>query len=200
MSTTSSSAASTSDLFLNDWKDKASMPHMLQSIGVKPQDHYAILAVPLPVDGRPPISKQDLKQAYHRALLLHHPDKNKALHTPHVQNVPSVDQISLAYHILGDDKLRADYDRRRALEIAARRKENEQSDHFSGIEMIDLDDMIYDEKLNMFYRGCRCGKERGFSASESQLEANEDSGEIVIGCQGCSLWLKVLFDVAQEDG
>ncbi|KAK2796820.1 hypothetical protein FQN50_009421 [Emmonsiellopsis sp. PD_5] len=41
-----------------------------------PPTHYSILNIPYPP--RHPLLKQDLKLAYHRALLKHHPDKDKS--------------------------------------------------------------------------------------------------------------------------
>ncbi|KAF2441024.1 hypothetical protein P171DRAFT_488598 [Karstenula rhodostoma CBS 690.94] len=49
-------------------------------------------------------------------------------------------------------------------------------------------------------RPCRCGAEKGFGISERELEDAEARGEreVLVGCVGCSLWVRVGFEV--EDG
>jgi hypothetical protein len=37
------------------------------------------------------------------------------------------------------------------------------------------------------------------SSEESDLEEATEDGEISVGCRGCSLWLKVLFGVMEEE-
>lgn len=72
----------------------------------------------------------------------------------------------------------------------------------TGIETIDLDDLNMDEdetKEHTWYRGCRCGEERGFVITEGDLEDAAQDGEVTVGCRGCSLWLRVLFGVVEED-
>jgi len=46
-------------------------------------------------------------------------------------------------------------------------------------------------------RGCRCGADRGFSILEEELEDAEERGEkeVLVGCVGCSLWVRVGFEV-----
>jgi len=69
----------------------------------------------------------------------------------------------------------------------------------TGIETVDLDDLNVNEAQGIWYRGCRCGDERGFLVREADLEEAVDDGEISVGCKGCSLWLKVLFGVMEDD-
>jgi hypothetical protein len=54
--------------------------------------------------------------------------------------------------------------------------------------------------LLCWYRGCRCGDERGFMVTEMDLEKEAEHGEVVIGCRGCSLWMKILFAMEEGDG
>lgn len=68
-----------------------------------------------------------------------------------------------------------------------------------GLETVDLDDMGYDEKEQMWYRGCRCGKDGAYVITEEELELNAEYGETITPCQGCSLWLRVTFAVADDD-
>ncbi|KAF2854687.1 hypothetical protein T440DRAFT_514574 [Plenodomus tracheiphilus IPT5] len=48
-------------------------------------------------------------------------------------------------------------------------------------------------------RGCRCGAEKGFRILEEELEDAERRGEkeVLVGCDGCSLWVRVGFDVEE---
>ena len=99
-------------------------------------DHYEVLNLPKPRPGVISISNQDIRRAYRRALLLHHPDKRTNTMQPtmsidddeegrmsHGRRRPetnarlpptdtvSIDQITLAYRTLMNPARRADYDR-----------------------------------------------------------------------------------------
>lgn len=192
-------------------------------------DHYEILNLPFP---NPGLSKTTLKLAYHKALLKHHPDKSTTP-TPAVSNLPSpspspstspstpppstkgpasaaytIDQITSAFKVLSDPALRPEYDRSlrlsRSRQNGASGDRNGDGDTFHiGLEIVDLEDLTYDEAGEDFvcwFRGCRCGDERGFLVTEEDLEREVESGEIVVGCRGCSLWVKVVFGVEEGDG
>lgn len=167
--------------------------------------HYEILALPpslLPST----ISPQTLRNAYRRALLQHHPDKapNASATTVGSAKRFSVDQIAAAYTVLGDKKAKAEYDK--GLKLQKRDGGVGEGEGFrTGVEVVDLDDLEMDDEdgyengKGMWYRGCRCGEERGFEVREEDLEeaAGEGSGEVSVGCKGCSLWLRVLFGVVE---
>lgn len=167
------------------------------------KDHYSVLALPSPVkNSNSGLTQTMIKQAYHRALLLHHPDKStKAFSVPGSTPLHTVDEITLAYQVLSDPKQRLDHDRQLVQQSPGSKPSwnNTNSTSLPGIDTVDLDDMTYDQEQKSFYRSCRCGKEHGFRVSESQLEEHEDAGEIVIGCQGCSLWLRITFGVAFDE-
>ncbi|RLL94860.1 Diphthamide biosynthesis protein 4 [Aspergillus turcosus] len=192
-------------------------------------DYYEILNLPFT---SPPtaISKQQLKIAYHKALLKHHPDKAKATliaaaatpapthdaktavsqrpsssanRTADASQTFTIDEITAAYRTLSDPALRAEYDRVRRLERGPA-GEGEKRFH-TGLEVVDLEDLVCEETgdgegLLCWYRGCRCGDERGFMVTELDLEKEAEHGEVVIGCRGCSLWMKVLFVMEEGDG
>ena len=67
----------------------------------------------------------------------------------------------------------------------------------SGVENVDLDEMMYNELTEEWAKDCRCGLKRGYIVREEQLEkaAEDGDGEVYIGCEGCSLWIRVLFHV-----
>jgi len=48
-------------------------------------------------------------------------------------------------------------------------------------------------------RACRCGADRGFRILEEELEDAESRGEkeVLVGCEGCSLWVRVGFEVEE---
>ena len=158
-----------------------------------PHTHYKVLGLTPPADRHARVSLEEVKAAYRRALLRHHPDKSgKILSKPPAF---TIDEITSAYKVLSNDAERAEYDLQ--LRLADARQESDTA--HPGLETVDLDDMSYDEDQVLWFRGCRCGQARGFRITESDLEKEVHRGEIITGCVGCSLWLKVLFRVA-EDG
>ncbi|KAF2433322.1 DnaJ-domain-containing protein [Tothia fuscella] len=178
-------------------------------------DHYTILNLPVPFARHQhgirtkSSSPEEVKQAYRAALLMHHPDKTKASPVSNITNKgkPSVDAIKTAYKILSDPELREEYDRELLLERISEGTEN--TKHIStdtrhgfrtGEELIDLDDMAYDDTSGSWFRACRCGESKGYTVTEAQLEGEErkNGREVVVGCCGCSLWLRVAFDVSEE--
>ena len=96
--------------------------------------------------------------------------------------------------MLGDVKARAEYDRElaRTPEVKGTGK----VEFRTGVETVDLDDL--EEGEGVWWRGCRCGDDKGFEVQEEDLEAAIKEGEVSVGCKGCSLWLRVLFGVVDE--
>lgn len=186
------------------------------------QDHYTVLSLPR----IPPPSEKAIRNAYRRALLLHHPDKSKSRTTASSPKfVPSIDHITTAYKTLVDPLRREDYDRRTLLTSSSSTTRSTTAtaasataeQRYPGLETVDLNEMNFvsatDDPDNqeagggggeggIYWRGCRCGRTMAFEIPEKELEAYAEDGEIVTGCQGCSLWLRVLFasvEVAGED-
>ena len=164
------------------------------------QDHYKILDLPSPCVGDQAVTLHDIKTAYRRALLQHHPDKSR-LPAPTQQHFVSsshtVDQITVAYKTLIDPKRRSEYDRLAKLKDPSVSLISEK--FHPGLETVDLDDLAFDEEDSIWYRSCRCGNERGFQISEEELVEDAEHGEVITGCRGCSLWLRVAFAMV-EDG
>jgi diphthamide biosynthesis protein 4 len=141
------------------------------------------------------MTPDELKAAYRAALLRHHPDK----HSPTAQRADraaTIDAIKLAYTTLSHPALRAAYDKSLLTTPSAQAK-----NHHTGEESLDLDDLPFDEASGEWYRVCRCGEERGFVVTEAELEEEMARGgrEVVVGCRGCSLWVRVGFGVVEED-
>lgn len=178
-------------------------------------DFYQILSIPF-TGASTGLPKQTIKLAYHKALLKHHPDKASAVAQESVlsratyngsgadgnESRYTIDEITTAYKTLSDTALRAEYDRALRLD-RVKLAEREKTDVFhTGLEVVDLEDLACDDsdaESFCWYRGCRCGDDRGFLVTEDELEREAEHGEIIVGCRGCSLWLKVLFAV-EDDG
>lgn len=163
--------------------------------------YYEVLGLPEALlKGCSNLSAQTVRGAYRRALLQNHPDKsaNPALSSSAV--VYSIDQISEAFSVLSNTEARAKYDQELKLQNTTPNGAGVDNKHTfrTGVESVDLDDLTFDVVQRIWYRGCRCGEEKGFLMKEEDLEEAAEDGEISVGCRGCSLWLKVLFGVVEE--
>ncbi|KAK5990353.1 Diphthamide biosynthesis protein 4 [Cladobotryum mycophilum] len=155
----------------------------------KQATHYEVLGLtPALLDSQDDPSIL-IKQAYRRALLRHHPDK--AAPNP-------LDQIGQAFSTLSSPRQRSEYDAHQRLSRATANT-SDQIRFQTGVENVDLDDLEFDEDGDRWYRSCRCGNDRGYSFQEDDLVEVEHEGVLMVGCQDCSLWLKVHFAVMQED-
>ncbi|KAH8812591.1 diphthamide biosynthesis protein-like protein 4 [Xylogone sp. PMI_703] len=163
--------------------------------------YYEILGIPQALYGDSNVSVKTIRSAYRRALLHNHPDKAQVSQRPTAtsRNVArySIDQISQAYTTLSNPKLRAEYDTQLKLQTATSHIGEK---YHTGVEVADLDDLEVDEANGTWYRSCRCGDDRGYLITEQDLEEAAADGELDVGCNRCSLWLKVLFGVIEEDG
>ncbi|PKY00282.1 DnaJ-domain-containing protein, partial [Aspergillus campestris IBT 28561] len=164
--------------------------------------HYEILNIPFPTSSSSSsttLTKQQLKTAYHKALLQHHPDKTSSTSSPSTPTSTTInattnsdrkhtiDAITTAYKTLSDPRQRAEYDTRLRLERNTHSTQTSGPDaHFhTGLEVIDLEDLHCEETdtETVWYRGCRCGDERGFLVTEEDLEREVEGGEVVVGCR-----------------
>lgn len=154
--------------------------------------HYDVLALPPPHSHMPAPNQAAIKRAYHRALLNHHPDKS---HPAPAKARYTIDELTVAYRVLNDTTTRKPYDQ--SLLSSSRKSSKLDEDVAPACEIVDLDELTYDKKEHMWYRGCRCGQKKGFKVTEDELEHATDEGEreVVTGCGGCSLWIRVLFGV-----
>jgi diphthamide biosynthesis protein 4 len=156
-------------------------------------DYYTILSLATRKHD-PSLSPSEVKAAYKRALLHHHPDKKKSTTSSPQQTGYTIDSIALAYKILSSPALKTEYD----LGLQTARPKDDDKVFRTGLDTVDLDDLMYDEGKEVWTRGCRCGDDHGFVVTEAELELNAEDGELIIGCRGCSLWLRVLFGVEES--
>jgi diphthamide biosynthesis protein 4 len=172
---------------------------------IQPYTHYNVLG--LARNDLDDLSKDNIKAAYRRALLIHHPDKSASLDSTSTLRIRSndapipqysVDEIVTAYEILSDPTKRASYDH--TLEQHDKhgwKRANGPKDIHIGVETYDLEDLLYDEAKNIWSKACRCGDEKGYTLTELDLERESRHGEIYAGCHGCSLFIKVQFAVEE---
>lgn len=123
---------------------------------------------------------------------------------------PSVDAITAAYRVLGSAEARRAFERGLLARGAVGGGGGEagwdadaDAGAHVGLEVVDLDDLVWEEGEGgegVWWRSCRCGEERGFVVRERQLVREEEAGgrELLVGCVGCSLWLRVGFGVVSE--
>lgn len=208
----------------------------------KEPSHFEVLDLtPTSLDGQDVTTQtKTVKQAYRRALLKHHPDKNQQAKAQEAPSGPSlkqknneqhftVDQITEAYTVLSDVRQRREYvtslrtqtghfssssspGQKRGAGSSANASQNynyHKTFNFkstaapqaaSGVETKDLDDLAWDGRKRVYYQTCgRCGTERGYCFRELDLDEVGEDGELMVQCIGCSLWLRVLFDEAEDE-
>jgi len=156
--------------------------------------HYDVLGLPI-TPGK--FSLQEIKAAYHRALLSAHPDKVSG------STGAEVDLIREAWKILSDDAMRKEYDAKikskylPALELARKVFGNFVIDGLivhDAFVSVDLDDMSYDHETLTYSFPCRCGKQGGFAVTEDDLEKGRD----LVECKGCSSRIQISYEIIAE--
>ncbi|KAG6364304.1 hypothetical protein INS49_005904 [Diaporthe citri] len=187
---------------------------------------FEVLSIsPRSLDGQDQASQAKIaRQAYRRALLKHHPDRQaqktdeNAAATSDSSSASNeqssqhftVDQITEAYTILSDAKKRREYTRTLRSQTkttssssAHTKTKRRQKSRSSGVDTVVLDDdMKWDGKRRLYYRACDgCGKARGFSLREDEIEEDsEEDFEMILECAGCEQSLSILVPaLADED-
>lgn len=162
-------------------------------------DYYSILSIPTPktADDQS-ITPEALKSAYRKALLRHHPDRKPEERiidrTTKAGDKVTVDQIIEAYEVLADPARREKYHEDLLKKTRSALGKNGER---SAVETVDLEDLGCREgdQGAVWERECRCGGV--YRVSERQLEEVAGEGEIVVGCRGCSLAVRIVFDVVE---
>ena len=154
-------------------------------------------------------SPKEIKAAFHAALLRHHPDKvSPTVSTLSVKPITgrqlghqySVDQIIEAYQALIDPARKEEFDLNARQNGLVTLSGEAQTVIHTGFEVYDLDKLDYNEDNHLWQRFCRCGDATSYVIGENDLEHAGSEGEIYVSCAGCSLFIKVLFDIADDQG
>ncbi|KAL1749182.1 hypothetical protein HDZ31DRAFT_28064, partial [Schizophyllum fasciatum] len=128
-----------------------------------------------------------LKDAYHRALLTHHPDK--AQHRD--SHLIAVSLIKEAYETLSTPAKRAAYDR-----SLVRRQDQCTGPRPAQVISLEEFDAIGEEEGDsevIWAYACRCGG--SYQISERDMEA----GKHLIACDDCSEVVWAGYELAEED-
>ncbi|KAF9245630.1 hypothetical protein BU15DRAFT_40930, partial [Melanogaster broomeanus] len=153
---------------------------------------YSLLRIPRDVPSG------DIKIAYHRILLLLHPDKQTQRTDAALDRTPTRDvDVALlkeAYTTLSDPSSRAAYDN------LLRREANANSRGPRPAQVVSLEEFQLqaergrgeNEELEWHYC-CRCGGT--YRITEDDME----SGKHLVGCESCSEVIWVGYEVAEED-
>lgn len=171
-------------------------------------DYFTILGLSKPQHKYDNTLTSDvLRAAYRRTLLIHHPDKVEDHQRPtcisykadsSAERAYTIDQIIEAYQTLADPSRRAEYQEKllRVQHLTNGRSAKQLAS--SGLEVIDLEDLILHEGPDGRYwcKECRCGN--SYMVHEQQLEEVFGSDSIVVQCQGCSICVAITFEAVEE--
>ncbi|POS86041.1 hypothetical protein EPUL_003653 [Erysiphe pulchra] len=160
---------------------------------------YDILGLSETHQKSPSISSKILRAAYRQTLLQNHPDKITSSSLRQDYQVYSIDQITQAFSTLLDPTTKAKYDQELKMQQILSKESGKVADLPAGTEIVDLDELESDEYNRTWYKSCRCGNDQGFLVLEKDLEAAVNDQEIFVECRGCSLMLKVLFSISEEE-
>ncbi|KAF2134213.1 hypothetical protein P153DRAFT_307194, partial [Dothidotthia symphoricarpi CBS 119687] len=158
----------------------------------------------------------DVRKAYKSALLSAHPDKTRSStdkttggkdsKSKEEAHTYTIDDVKEAYFVLSDAGRRGAYEEWFLGRDSAGARSGTggvgvgMGEFVLGLEVLDLSDFSAGEEGDgeaEWTRGCRCGDSMGFRIFESELEGAEGRGEreVLVGCGGCSLWVRVGFEV-----
>ncbi|TYJ59184.1 hypothetical protein B9479_000173 [Cryptococcus floricola] len=177
-------------------------------------DYYAVLGLE---EGASPA---EVNKAWRKEVLLHHPDKNPSLVIPSSStgvsgaSTPSgseeqnakIHLINQARLVLTDPVLREDWLASFLSNAQQPQKPKEEGPHVFRHISLDEFEPCYasttsggtgeaedEEEPTHFVHPCRCGGE--FLITTEQLEQGVD----VVGCEGCGEWVRVGYEVVEEE-
>lgn len=145
---------------------------------------FAVLGVPQGA------SDYEIKKAYRRTLLQHHPDKLRQQQQKSSDNstepLLTIDEINLAYERIKENP-----------NGNSSKGNNDDDSVVNFNEVVDLADLEESELPDgsmQWTRNCRCGGD-GYLLFERDLELNGDADEIAVQCAGCSIFILVQYAV-----
>ncbi|GJE89470.1 DnaJ and zf-CSL domain-containing protein [Phanerochaete sordida] len=142
-------------------------------------DYYAVLSLETSA------STAEIKAAYHRALLLHHPDKQLA--PDRREDALDLDTLKRAFVTLSTTELRTKYDTARSKPRPGPRPAQVVSlEEFTVHEDENLDDIIWSYD-------CRCGG--AYRITEQDMEKDQH----LIGCNSCSEVVWAGYEMVDDD-
>ncbi|KAH8099861.1 hypothetical protein BXZ70DRAFT_894266, partial [Cristinia sonorae] len=143
-------------------------------------NYYEVLAV------SPTASFTDIKLAYHRALLLFHPDKQRQQSA--TSDAVDIGLIKQAFITLSASASRAEYDA-----TLAKRPSLSGPRPAQAISLEEFEEVGRDGEEAWTY-GCRCGGR--YYITEQDME----QGQHIVGCSSCSEVVWVGYELLAEDG
>lgn len=130
-------------------------------------------------------SISEVKTAYHRALLLHHPDKQHS-REPLKQGRTryDIDLLKRAFETLANSEERAKYDALRSQRSIGPRP----------AQVVSLEDFTdLDDGLGTWLYRCRC------SGAYIITERDMESGQHLVGCSSCSEVVWIGYELVEGD-
>ncbi|KAG2186324.1 hypothetical protein INT43_002762 [Umbelopsis isabellina] len=127
-------------------------------------------------------STSEIKQSFQKLVLQHHPDKQAPSLSADEEHIH---QLLKAWKVLRDPESRRAYDQ------VIKSQQLKQGAVIN--EDVDLDDMDYDEETGSFSLPCRCSGVYTICETDMELGVNTAS------CDNCSLIIRVLYDVVEDD-
>jgi len=97
--------------------------------------------------------------------------------------------VSHAHSVLGDGEQRQAYDEARR-SASAKAGTHEQG---GAADTVDLDDMQWEGNQGYYYHNCRCGGRHVLQPGDM-----DESGHVIVPCDGCSLLIAVEFDIDSD--
>ncbi|KAL6304562.1 hypothetical protein BKA93DRAFT_732805, partial [Sparassis latifolia] len=143
--------------------------------------YYGILSIP------PSASAAEIKQAYHQALLLSHPDKHHAVQNGATPPAVDIGLLKEAYTTLSSPALRIAYD---AVRMRARAPQTGPR----PAQVVSLEEFDEGEGADAVWSyACRCGGK--YVIGEKEM----DAGQHLVGCNSCSEVVWVGYELTQDD-
>ncbi|GHJ88783.1 hypothetical protein NliqN6_5185 [Naganishia liquefaciens] len=136
-------------------------------------------------------SREEIKRAYRRLLLIYHPDKQSTLEKGDERLI----RLTEAYRVLMDPEARESYERGGNAHADGKQSPAERRAR-NPTRTISLDAFTYhpsgSSSESYYTHPCRCSGM--FTITERELEDGVD----IVGCEGCGEWVGVGYEVVED--